>query len=92
MTENLTNTYPQTKIVGKRLEEYRQATEDMLGKSKFWGTLSEKIEPEHTFGKKSQLGDVWNAGRCINGDKTTVKKNHYNQIQIKEEMSTMLRN
>ena len=49
MTENLTNTYPQTKIVGKRLEEYRQATEDMLGKSKFWGTLSEKIEPEHTF-------------------------------------------
>lgn len=56
------------------MEEYRQATEDMLGKSKFWGTLSEKIEPEHTFGKKSQLGDVWNAGRCINGDKTTVKK------------------
>ena len=48
--------------------------------------MSEKIEPEHTFGKKSQLGDVWNAGRCINGDKTTVKKNHYNQIQIKEEI------
>ena len=72
MTDNLTNPYPQTKIVGKRLEDYRQATEDMLGRSKFRGTLSDKLEPDHTFGKKSQLGDAWNAGRCINGDKTTV--------------------
>lgn len=72
MTDNLTGPYPPTKIVGKRLEDFRQATSDMLGKSKFKGTLSNKIPPDHAFGKKSQLGDAWNVGRCINGDESTV--------------------
>lgn len=73
MTDNLFNPYPQTKLVGKRLEDFRQATEDMLGKSKYFGTLNPKFHDiNHTFGKESKLGDAWNAGRCIYGDGTTV--------------------
>ena len=75
MTDNLFNPYPQTKIVGKRLEDFRQATEDMLGKSKYHGTLNPKFHDEnHTFGKECKLGDQWNAGRCIHGDENTVTK------------------
>lgn len=73
MTDNLLNPYPQTKLVGKRLEDFRQATEDMLGKSKYLGTLNPKFHDiNHTFGKESNLGDAWNAGRCIHGDESTV--------------------
>ena len=73
MNDFLKNPYPQTKLVGKRLEDYRQATSDMLGKSKFYGTLNPKFYGEqHTFGKESKLGDAWNAGRCIHGDGSTV--------------------
>ena len=39
----LYNPYPQTKLVGKRLEDYRQATEDMLGKNKYYGTLDKRF-------------------------------------------------
>lgn len=71
--DNLFNPYPQTKLVNKRYEDYRQATEDMLGKGKFHGSLNPKCYDEnHVFGKGSKLGDAWNAGRCIHGDETTV--------------------
>ena len=73
MTDNLYNPYPQTKLVGKRVEDFRHSTEDMLGKGKYHGTLSPKFFDEnHTFGKECQLGDAWNAGRCIHGDDTTI--------------------
>ena len=73
MNDILQNPYPQTKLVGKRLEDYRQATSDMLGKSKFYGTLHPQFYgDDHTFGKESKLGDAWNAGRCIHGDESTV--------------------
>jgi hypothetical protein len=68
----LYNPYPQTKLVGKRLEDFRKATEDMLGKGKYLGTLSPKFyNDDHTFGKSSNFQE-WNVGRCINGDETTV--------------------
>ena len=75
MADNLYNPYPQTRLVGKRLEDYRQATNDLLGKSKFFRTLNPKFYENHTFGKKCQLGDEWNAGRCIHGDESTVTPN-----------------
>ena len=76
MNDFLYNPYPQTKLVGKRLEDYRQANNDLLGKSKFYGTLNPKFyDIHHTFGKESKLGDAWNAGRCIHGDETTVTPN-----------------
>ncbi|MCQ2821485.1 MAG: DUF1002 domain-containing protein [archaeon] len=68
MTDNLTNPYPKTKIVDKRLEDFRQANNDMLGISKFRGTLSMDLPPDHTFGYKSNIKDPWNAGKCISGD------------------------
>ena len=39
----LYNPYPQIKLVGKRFEVWRQATEDMLGKSKYYGTLDKRF-------------------------------------------------
>ena len=72
LTDYLYNPYPQTKLVGKRLEDYRQATGDLLGKSKFLGTLVAKFYcDDHTFGKGSNFKD-WNASKCIHGDETTV--------------------
>ena len=72
-TDTLYNPYPQTKLVNKRYEDFHQATEDMLGKGKYHGTLNPNFYDEnHTFGKESKLGDAWNAGRCIHGDETTV--------------------
>ena len=68
------NPYPQTKLVGKRLEDYREATEDLLGKSKFMGTLAPKFyNDDHTFGKKSNF-EEWNAGKCIHGDENNINK------------------
>ena len=73
MNDFLYNPYPQTKLVGKRLEDFRQANNDLLGKGKFFGTLHPKFyDEQHTFGKESKLGDAWNAGRCIHGDESTV--------------------
>ena len=71
--DGLFNPYPQTKLVNKRTEDFRQATGNVLGKSKYFGTLNPNFYDEnHTFGKESKLGDQWNAGRCIHGDGTTV--------------------
>lgn len=73
MTDTLLNPYPQTKLTDKRSEDFRQATNDILGKSKYFGTLNPRyMDEDHTFGKESKLGDQWNAGRCIHGDETTV--------------------
>ena len=72
-TDFLYNPYPATKLVPKRLEDFRTANDDMLGKGKYHGTLNPKFQDEdHTFGVKSKLGDAWNVGRCIHGDHTTV--------------------
>ena len=72
----LYNPYPQTKLVGKRLEDYREATEDMLGKSKFLGTLAPKYyDDNHTFGKSSNFED-WNASKCIHGDQNIINNNN----------------
>ena len=68
----LFNPYPQTKIVGKRLEDFRQATEDMLGKGKYLGTLAPKFyNDDHTFGLGSNF-EGWNVGKCIHGDLSTL--------------------
>lgn len=64
----LESEYPKTKIGDKRLEDFRQATSDMLGRSKFKGSLRNDISPDFTFGVKSLKEDNWNVGKCINGD------------------------
>ena len=74
MTDNLYNPYPQTKIVEKRLEDFRSSTTDMLGKSKYYGTLHPKYGDDFAFGKRSNFRDQWNAGRCIHGDASTVSE------------------
>lgn len=73
-TDTLTNSYPSTKIVHKRLEDFRQATEDMLGKSKYKGTLNPNLNEDHIYGYKNIL-EQWNAGKCIHGDTQLIKQN-----------------
>jgi len=62
--------YPITKIAKKNLEDYRQATADMVGKPKFKGTLKLTYADGFTFGVKSIVGEAWNAGKCIHGEPT----------------------
>lgn len=68
MTDFLESDYPKTKIVNKRLEDFRQATSDILGKGKFRGTLGSNIPADFVFGAKSLKEENWNASKCIMGD------------------------
>ena len=70
MTDYVEYSYPKTKIVDKRLEDFRQATEDMLGITKYKGTLGDNISEEHVFGVKSVKDgeNNWNAGKCLHGE------------------------
>lgn len=74
MTDTLSNPYPITKIVDKRLEDFRQATEDMVGKSKYKGTLNPNLNEDHIFGYRNNL-EKWNAAKCIHGDSALIQKN-----------------
>ena len=68
-TDNLIDPYPQTLLLNKRVEDFRAFNNPLLGKGKFFGTLSPKFYDEnHVFGKGSKLVDQWNVGRCIHGD------------------------
>lgn len=60
--------YPKTKIVDKRLEDFRQAIIEQVGKPKFRGSMPSNIDESHAFGAKSVIEGNWNAGKCINGD------------------------
>lgn len=70
MSDFLESSYPKTKIVDKRLEDYRQATEDMLGVTKYKGTLNPNLPEDHAFGVKSVKDDEknWNLGKCLIGE------------------------
>jgi hypothetical protein len=59
--------YPKSKIVDKRLEDFRQATSDMVGKGKFRGTLHPSIDENFVFGV-SKCNDRWNARKCVQGN------------------------
>ena len=79
-TDNLFNPYPQTILMNKRAEDFRAANSNLLGKGKFHGSLNPKLyDYNHIFGKKSKLGDQWNARRCIHGDETTIKPENLKQ-------------
>jgi hypothetical protein len=67
-TDFLEADYPKTRVVEKRLEDFRQATSDMIGRSKFRGTLNPSLDDNHVYGKKSIIGDNWNASKCVHGD------------------------
>jgi hypothetical protein len=76
MTDFLEANHPKTIIIDKRLEDYRQATSDMVGRSKFRGTLHPSIDENHIFGKKSIIGENWNASKCMHGDPQEKTLNH----------------
>jgi len=72
-SDNLINPFPQTILMNKRVEDFRAFNNSLLGKGKFFGTLSPKFYDEnHTFGKESKLCNQWNVGRCIHGDEKTT--------------------
>ena len=74
LMDTLESPYPKTKLVNSRLENFRQATENQLGKPKYHGTLHPKIGPDHTFGVPNKLSGFWNAGKCIFGDPHEINK------------------
>ena len=70
MTDLLEAQYPKTNIVTKRLEDYRKATTDAMGKTKYKGTLDPNLDEDFTFGVPSikNVQDQWNIGKCLQGD------------------------
>lgn len=77
-TDMLFSEYPKTKIGEKRLEDYRQATSELLGKGKFKGTLNPSISADFTYGVKSMKDGTWNVGKCIFGDSESNLNNKNN--------------
>lgn len=73
LNEMLKNPYPQTVLVNKKEEDFRQAKNDMLGVGKFFGTLNKRYtnDLDHTYGKKDDP-ERWNAAKCIYGDRNTA--------------------
>lgn len=69
-SDNLEAQYPKTKIVDKKLEDFRQATEDMLGTSKYKGTMNPNLPEDFVFGVKSikNDGNDWNLRKCLEGE------------------------
>lgn len=70
----LLNLYPQTKVGNKRLEDFRQATANMVGKGKYKGSLPENITSEYVFGVKTIKDGDWNAGKCLSGEDSLRKE------------------
>ena len=70
MTDLLEAQYPKTNIVTKRLEDFRKATEEGIGKTKYKGTVDPKLGDDFTFGVPSikNVNDHWNLGKCLQGD------------------------
>jgi len=62
-TDYLNTNYPKTVIAKKSFEDFRQANNEMLGKSKFRGALNHNLPDDHTYGKESIIGANWNVGK-----------------------------
>lgn len=70
MSDILDNEYAKTNIVTKRLEDYRKASKDGLGKIKYKGTVDPNLAEDFIFGVPTikNIDDKWNCGKCIHGD------------------------
>jgi hypothetical protein len=70
--------YPKSKIVDKRLEDFRQATGDIVGKGKFRGSLHPSIDENFIFGAYKS-SNAWNAAKCIYGDPEEKTQRYFDQ-------------
>jgi hypothetical protein len=72
MSDRQEGNFPKTVLVNKRSEDYRQATNDMLGKGKFRGTMNEQVVNNEGFAFGIRTindgNDVWNVGKLIHGN------------------------
>lgn len=64
------NTFPQTKIVQKNLDDYKNFKDEPLGKPKNLGQIMPTFDENFVFGKSLQTKDPWNAAKCIRGEAT----------------------
>eukprot|EP00350_Pseudokeronopsis_sp_OXSARD2_P011589 CAMPEP_0170544658 /NCGR_PEP_ID=MMETSP0211-20121228/3331_1 /TAXON_ID=311385 /ORGANISM="Pseudokeronopsis sp., Strain OXSARD2" /LENGTH=154 /DNA_ID=CAMNT_0010848353 /DNA_START=687 /DNA_END=1151 /DNA_ORIENTATION=- len=63
--------FPKTIIVKKTVEDQKAVTQDQLGKSKNMGQGKPPKPEDHAFGVKNLVGgEVWNVGKCLNGEPT----------------------
>ena len=60
-TDKLEADYPMTKLVDKRVEDFRQASNLYVGKPKFKGTMRTDLPEDHSFGVKTNI--IFNAGK-----------------------------
>lgn len=72
-TDILEASYPKTKIVPKRLEDFRQATAEVVGIPRYRGSMSDKVTPDTVFGVKSVVKEAWNVGKCLAGEVSSEK-------------------
>lgn len=98
LTDFLESQFPKTNLVTKRLEDYRKATIDSMGKSKYRGTIDPNLDKDFTFGKPSfnNLDNQWNIGKCLQGQeqnsletdvdlgKSILHKSKFSAIRPKE--------
>ena len=59
-TDKLESDYLLTKVIDKRLEDFRQSNNDLIGISRFKGTMRSDLPENFTFGIKTNI--VSNAG------------------------------
>lgn len=66
MERDIGGTYPQTRIVQRTSEDFRQVANDHLGKSRHLGQGSPPVAPDHAFGVL-RVGQDGTAGSLIRG-------------------------
>lgn len=59
-TDKLESDFPLTKVVDKRVEDFRQANGQQLGTAKFKGTMRSDLPDDFRFGVKTNI--IFNAG------------------------------
>ena len=66
--ERYQQNYPQTLIVKKNVEDYRNVIHEELGKTKNLGTGKVPLDVQHSFGENKKRCDDWGVGKCIEGE------------------------
>ena len=66
--ERYQQNYPQTLIVKKNVEDYRNVIHEELGKTKNLGTGKVPLAANHAFGEDKKRCEDWGVGQCIAGE------------------------
>ncbi len=68
--DNTNNKFPETVLVKKNLEDFKDFQSDQLGKPRNLGQTVSNLPGDHVYGYKFVSND-WNAAKCIRGEPTS---------------------